>query len=85
MSDFGIDVESAKRHYLSQWNHCPGKQLVAVDSHIACPCGEKFKWEGNLGDTVALALSLEWLSPNGDTAESNRPATESETDQLGMF
>ena len=60
-----IDVEAAKRAYLSQWYHCPGKRLTAIDSKLLCDCGESAPWTRTLGEDVELAVELEWLSPNG--------------------
>jgi len=77
-----IDVEASKREYLSQWSHCHGKGITAVDSALVCDCGARFPWKDTLGESIELALNLEWLSPNGDSAESNRTAT---SDQMGMF
>jgi len=57
-----IDVEGAKRRYLSQWFHCPGKQITAVDSALVCECGARFDWQRTLGEDVALAVELGWLS-----------------------
>jgi len=74
------DVEAAKRLYLSQWSHCSGKRVMAVNHYLVCDCGAKFDWERALGEDVALALDLGWLTPN-DTVQIQ----EQGTDQLGMF
>ena len=64
-----IDVEAAKRAYLSQWYHCPGKRLTAIDSKLLCDCGESAPWTRTLGEDVELAVELEWLSPNGCSSQ----------------
>ena len=73
-----IDVEGAKQKYLSQWKHCDGKTITAVDYRLVCECGASFPWKNALGEDVALALDLEWLTPNAPTK------TESEI-QPGLF
>ncbi len=77
-----IDVEGAKRKYLSQWQHCAGKRVTAIDSSLLCDCGARFPWMQALGEDVELALSLEWLSPCGDISESNLTDTPA---QSGLF
>ena len=66
--DFGIDVESAKQKYLSQWQHCPGKCVTAVDSALVCDCKARFDWKRALGEDVALAIERQWLSLVTDTS-----------------
>jgi hypothetical protein len=61
------DVEAAKKQYLSRWNHCPGKAITACDGSLICDCGERLPWTRALGEDVALALELEWLTPTGES------------------
>jgi len=62
------DVERAKQKYLSQWQHCQGKRIVAIDHNLVCECGDRFPWERALGEDVELALTMAWLTPVSSSA-----------------
>jgi hypothetical protein len=68
VTDFGIDIEGAKRAYLAQWHHCARRSITAIDGALRCDCGSTFPWTQALGEDVALALEFEWLSPNAESS-----------------
>ncbi len=68
-----IDVESAKAKYLSQWQHCPGKSVTAVDSALVCDCKARFDWKRALGEDVALAVERQWLTPIVSSESEQQP------------
>ena len=71
--DFETDVESAKVQYLSQWQHCHGKRVTAVDSALVCDCKARFDWKHALGEDVALAVERQWLTPAVSSESEQQP------------
>jgi hypothetical protein len=67
------DVEAAKRDYLSQWQHCSGKIITAIDSKLKCDCGAQFPWTVALGETIVLAESSNWLKPTLHSESEPQP------------